>query len=552
METAGMPALPVHQQPQKVHTMPTKPTKTTRIQKPQNSLFNDIKIKENGRRRSLKREECEQLVALLAAKECPEALAVDGLVPNGSFFDRLCRFFKKTDASYALPLFQLIMIVSSYLTQGGATLWIPGLGTKRPILWTIALAGSGSSKTLATDKVAEILMPKGHDSGVMMFPTGSTDAQWIMDLAENNGAYWFQDEVGQLFQQILKQSNYARIKPWMLDAYSHKPISNRLKGEVEKLSVEDPHFTFLGLSVRETWADNVDAASMLDGFCQRFNYVIAPPRSDTDMFNHFMYFVGEGIEQWQEELTELWHALCFQEGALETYTMNDGVLPYLEGWWRSLRTKWGNAALPGSFVRRTGFSILSYLVVLHFLLGKSRRPIDLETAELATRYAEFHLESTLIMMREYDRGERSHIQMVAAKREGLLRDGSKEVKVRDVQRRLSKKQGQELSKERIAEILGVLDRLENSQDLFDKIVPEDASLTAQRQAKIELLQTRAATVLERWAQRERSRNQKRLYRLLKAYRSEAKASIGENSKPAANTTNVVSMGKRHEVDREAS
>jgi hypothetical protein len=95
----------------------------------------------------------------------------------------------------------------------------------------------------------------------------------------------------------------------------------------------------------------------------------------------------------------------------------------------------------------------------------------------------------------------NHIQMVAAKREGLHRDGAKEVKVRDVQRRLSKKTRPELSKERIAEILGALHSLENSQDLFYKIAPKDASLIAQRQAKIELLQTRAATFLERWAQR---------------------------------------------------
>ncbi len=144
--------------------------------------------------------------------------------------ERACGFFSNTDASFALPLFQLIMIASSFLTQGGASLWVPGLGSKRPILWTIALASSGSSKTLATDTVAEILMPKGEYSGFRMFPTRSTDAQWIIDLAENNGAYWYQDEAGKLFQKILSQSNYARIEPWMLDAYSNKPIANRLKG----------------------------------------------------------------------------------------------------------------------------------------------------------------------------------------------------------------------------------------------------------------------------------------------------------------------------------
>lgn len=209
-------------------------------------LFHGLKATEKGKLRNLTENEQDQLIAMLALKDCPEALSVEGLIPQGSFLDRLCKFFLKSDASYALPLFQLIMIASSYLTQGGAALWVNGLGRQRPILWTIALASSGSSKTLATDKVAEILLPKGNDTPLRMFPTGSTDAQWIIDLKENNGAYWYQDEAGQLFQNILKHSNYTRIKPWMLDAYSHKPIANRLKGEETKLEIEDPHFTFLG------------------------------------------------------------------------------------------------------------------------------------------------------------------------------------------------------------------------------------------------------------------------------------------------------------------
>ena len=33
-------------------------------------------------------------------------------------------------------------------------------------------------------------------------------------------------------------------------------------------------------------------SSMLDGFCQRMNYYIAEPRTDTDMYDHFLYFAG--------------------------------------------------------------------------------------------------------------------------------------------------------------------------------------------------------------------------------------------------------------------
>ncbi len=488
-------------------------------------LFHGLKAAEKGKLRNLTENEQDQLIAMLALKDCPGALCVEGLIPQGSFPERLCKFFLKSDASYALPLFQLIMIASSYLTQGGAALWINGLGRQRPILWTIALASSGSSKTLATDKVAEILLPKGNDTPLRMFPTGSTDAQWIIDLKENNGAYWYQDEAGQLFQNILKHSNYTRIKPWMLDAYSHNPIANRLKGEETKLEIEDPHFTFFGLSVRETWARNVDAASMLDGFCQRFNYVIAEPRTDTDMFDHFLSFCGDGIDAWKAELGEVWEALCAQENALGTYQMEEEVMPFLKGWWRGLRTNWGDGALPASFIRRTGFSILSYLVVLHFLLGKSRHPIDLETAELATKYAEYHLESTLLMMREYGSDQRDQICKVANLREVMMADGAAKVTIRDIQRRLSKKQSKELSRDRIAQILEALDRLQFEPDLFEGAGREGADLSETCSAKSARLMERFLPIRDRANQREKWRNEKRMQVLLERHRKQSDSKV---------------------------
>ncbi|WP_411975670.1 hypothetical protein [Sulfitobacter faviae] len=477
---------------------------------------------------------------MLALRECPDALSVDSLIPKGSYLEQISSYFKKTDVSYVLPLIQLIMIASSYLTQGGANVWIPGLGSKRPILWTMALAPSASSKTLATDKVAEILLPEGQDETVRMLPKAGSDAQWIIEVNENNGAYWYQDEAGKMFHMILTQSNFARMKPWMLDAYSNKPISNRLKGETNKLEIEDPHFTFLGLSVRETWTDDVDAASMLDGFCQRFNYVIAEPRSDTDMFEHFLYFAGEEFETRKSDLQEIWRALCAQKGALEAYQLNDEVLPYLESWWRSLRNNWGDGVLPGSFIRRTGFSVLSYLVVLQFLLGKANRPIDLETAKLATKYAEYHLECTLIMMREYGSEGRSQIEKVARVREALLGNGLAQVTVRDVQRRLSKKQSKELTRDRIAQILSALDRVETSPDLFDEISINAGSREEARQQKTEFLAKRYEAMREHDRKQEAWRNKKRLQRLLKAYRDQEEPSHSGNQSEA-DASNVVPL-----------
>lgn len=466
-------------------------------------ILNDVRTVENGKSRKLRADEKMDIIRMLAQKERPDALDVLALVPKGSFLARVLTFFKDTDCSYALPLWQLIMIAASYLTQGGAGTTIAGLGHIRPNLWTLALAPSGSAKTLAADEVAKILIPDGSLTPIRMLATGSTDAQWIIDLADNNGSYWLQDEAGQFFQNVLKNPMYSRIKPWMLEAYSNKPISNRLKSEKVKLEVEDPHFTFFGLTVRETWKDNVDAASMLDGFCQRFNYVIAPKRTDTDMFDHFLYFSGAGVDDKRAELRELWESLCYQEGALGSYELTEDVLPFLSDWWLGLRSTWGDGELPGSFIRRTGYSVLSYLVVLHFLLGRSRQKIDLETAELATKFAEFHIESTNIMMREYGDKSTKYVQKVAGMRRSLLADGKTKVTPRDIQQRLGKNDRKELSTSQTREILEALECLETPSDLFDDW-GHDA------EAKAAFLKNRLRPVDEKLKLNEKWRNQKRL------------------------------------------
>lgn len=93
--------------------------------------------------------------------------------------------------------------------------------------------------------------------------------------------------------------------------------------------------------------------------------------------------------------------------------MNSEVLPFLKDWCRDLRRSWGRSALPKSFIRRIGFSVLRYLTVFQFLLGKSRRPIDVETADLATRFAEHHFQSALQVVQQYDAKNTSRSQLIA-------------------------------------------------------------------------------------------------------------------------------------------
>lgn len=462
-----------------------------------------------GGSRKLTDKQAEALIGMFAYKRDAAALDVFKLAPPGSFLRRALRHFDATDISYALPLFQAVMLAASWLTQKGARLQIDGLGTVRPTLWTVGLSESGSAKTLAADRILSLLSDDPGERPVEMLPAPGSDAQWIEDLAEQNGAYWFQDEVGKFFNAVLKDSKFTRIKPWMLKAYSHGAIGNRLKGEKAKLLVEEPHFTFFGLSVFSTWRSDIDAASMLDGFLQRMNYVVAPARDDTDMFEHFLYFAGADVAAREADLRELWNALCAQPGAADIYRVGPDVLDFLGGWWRGLREKWGDGGVPASFVRRIGFSVLRYLVVLQFLLGKARAPVDIETARLATRYAEFHLESAWVMLEAYDQTGAGHVQKVVAVRQ-QLEDAGKAPTVRNISRRLSKKLRGELTTATITAICDVLDGLGAAQDPFTSQDERRRDTADQLVAELDAREARYALTA-------RKRNERRLRELRKAY-----------------------------------
>lgn len=470
-------------------------------------LLSELTVKTRRGTRRLKKSERDALIQMLAVKAEPEEFDIRSLIPRGSFLERIARHFDDTDISYALPIMHVVMTAASYLTQNGASLRVPGVGEVLPTLWMIGLAPSGSSKTLAPEEVDRIIS-RGTSPDVGRLATGCTDAQWIVELHQNNGSFWFQDEVGKAFKSILTEGNYKRIKPWCLDAYSHKTIANRLKSETSKLVIERPYFTFHGLSVDETWRDDIDFSSMLDGFCQRFGYYVAVPRSDTDIFDHFLYFEGAEVERRRESLAGIWDAICSQEGACEPYTLNDEVLPFLKAWWASLRQSWGQSTLPKSFIRRIGFAVLRYLIVLHFLLGKSRRPIDVETADLATRFAEYHFLSALHVVQQYDRAKTSKIQIIS-EASSRVSDAGKSVTGREISRALSKQQRAQFEKGEISEILSVLNQIESMPGLFD--ARSDA------RQKSSAIQGRRDEIRTRLLLNERKRNERRLRELRRGH-----------------------------------
>ena len=199
-------------------------------------------------------------------------------------------------------------------------------------------------------------------------------------------------------------------------------------------------------------------------------------------------------------LRKNWEALCAQPGAAGPYRLNDDVLPFLAAWWRGLRASWGNTPVPASFIRRIGFSILRYLPVLHFLLGKSRWAIDVETAELATRYAELHFQSILKIMQQYDPRTAGSVGLIVAKRQDLLSNGKPATK-REIMRKLSKSQREAMDRGMINAVLAVLEKIEEMPGLVDG--------AASPKEKSAAIVGRRDEILARSKHNQRKRNERR-------------------------------------------
>ncbi len=81
------------------------------------------------------------------------------------------------------------------------------------------------------------------------------------------------DEFGQFLSQIQNLRHMEETKDMLLQAYSGSPIQ-RLTKETQ-ISIRDHAISILGITVGDTFESQIGADSLVDGFAQRFNYIVA-------------------------------------------------------------------------------------------------------------------------------------------------------------------------------------------------------------------------------------------------------------------------------------
>ena len=352
-------------------TMPRKSTKPVAADPRQLDL---IALIEAG---GLAGDRRDTLRGILATKASPRTWRGDVIIPPGSLLDKVVDLFERTtDFPLELPAFLVLHSLAAYLLDKGVEAVVAGSAV-RPDLWSVLLASSGAGKT-KTVSVLEKVMP------LRLFPEATSAAKFIENLAENNRTAWFQDEWAQTLKRMESQTYCEELKEILLRLHDGRPIARRtVKASIE---IDNPALVILGTTVQETFLDNVSAESMLDGFCQRFGFIVgaADPERTPDQFP--IYRVEEAGNL--APLHTAWDAIAalplhpqYTVGAEAEAAFSDAFRHHYQQ----------HRDVPASFFRRVLWRTFKYALVYHVLLGKADAVIDAEDVGWAVRVAGLHL-----------------------------------------------------------------------------------------------------------------------------------------------------------------
>lgn len=313
----------------------------------------------------------------------------DKIVPAGSPLDDVLEAFKRhTDLPLDLSMHSLIFYLSSWLLDCGTIVRCAGQ-TITPELWTIVLAPSGAGKTFSLDRI-KVGAPvqaniQGIESGAAFF-----DALHDNE-AKGRANAMLVDEVGQMIQRLEQVgSPLAQLKEYLLLAYGGGPITRKTM-KAGELVANKTTMCFFGLNVDSTMlgpSGILTPASFLDGFCQRFAFVIA----QRDPERHFTDFPRYDNDQIEAVTAAAWEKLtATAPHQLYTYTP-EAIAAYDAKFKQFGLMIERDGVVNVSFFRRLLQRAHKLALVYHIILGKAAIPeIDAIDVAWAMRLTELHL-----------------------------------------------------------------------------------------------------------------------------------------------------------------
>jgi hypothetical protein len=326
----------------------------------------------------------KSMLSVVAGGKWP---TLDACIPPGSILDDVDRmFYEGTDIPRELPFFTVLHYIAGMLLQNDVEIEVEGRRAL-PDIWTIALAPSGAGKTFTQNVIEEIF-----GKGVRQFPEAASAAKFIECLRDNNHSLWLRDEFAQYLGSIASQTHMAQVKDFLLRTYDNSNISHRLKEE--DVIVEKPALTIYGTTPFATIKNYLSGESLVDGFAQRFAFVVAERDSrPVKPIYRTKSRLPEIQEKWAANLASKFH---------KVYRVDDvGIAAYEEAFYMIVARS-GSESIDESFSRRIMWRSLKYALIYHIITGKTDDVLHAEDLTYAARLAALNLRDLRKVLDQYD------------------------------------------------------------------------------------------------------------------------------------------------------
>jgi hypothetical protein len=375
-----------------------------------------------------KEEVRDRVRTMLTAVQTKESWRGLVATPPGSLLDRIISAFQKaSDIPLEIPFFVPLHIISAELLHRGIQIDFSGQRI-RPDLWTIILAESGAGKTLTTSELRNTM----EVDPALLFPQAATTARFVMELAEHNNSLWIRDEILQLLKGMNTQTYLAEMKDLLLQVYDGDTVSRKTKKD--EIVIEKPALTILGLNVYTSFAREMDTTSLLDGFAQRFSYVIGRADPERPGVNYPIY----DFRPYRASIKSAWDDLVKAMPANETiYQVAESGLEAFKISFELLMPP-KDSKVPMSFFRRIMFRGVRYALLYHLLLRKENLVIDDQDMAWAGRLMGLHVKDAGTLLLDTGDGTGSKffqvLQKAEALRDKIAREEGRRITARDIAR----------------------------------------------------------------------------------------------------------------------
>lgn len=171
------------------------------------------------------------------------------------------------------------------------------------------------------------------------------------------------------------------MKQYYLFCYDNQKLERRTKRDIT--TIESPSMSILGFNVDETFSEYLTAEDILDGFAQRFSYIIAkkdPTRKITDYPDYDILTIEKVIQEQWENFKKI--------NVNDEYTISEKALESFRTGFKELY----KIDIPDSYYRRALFKAVKYSLLYHIILKKDNTEIDEQDMEWALRLTFLHIK----------------------------------------------------------------------------------------------------------------------------------------------------------------